>query len=79
MPKASSASGIALRKTNIPAPSSSASHSDWRNSGPISSRRPPPSNCDTDAGSAIKVPIGTNSGSQNSAVPTDTAASVVVP
>ena len=50
-----------------------------KNNGRISSRRPAPSSCDTDAGTAINVPIGTSSGSQNKAVPTDTAARVAVP
>ena len=79
IPKASSASGIALRNRNMARPSASASHSACRNSGPIWSRRPAPSSCDTEAGTAISVPIGTSNGSQNSAVPTDTAASVAVP
>ena len=34
---------------------------------------------ETEAGTAMSVPIGTSRGSQNSAVPTDTAARVAVP
>ena len=79
IPKLSSASGMTLRNVNMARPSASASHIAWRNSGPISFRRPPPSSCETVAGTAIKVPIGSSSGSQNSAVPIDTAASVAVP
>ncbi len=79
MPIGASASGTSVRNTNSATPSAGASHSACRNSGPISPRRPAPSSCDTDGGNAISVPIGTIIGSQNSAVPTATAASVVVP
>src|SRR5690606_20577440 len=40
---------------------------------------PEPSSCETDGGSDSSVPIGTIIGSQNSAVPTATAARVSVP
>ena len=71
--------GSTVISANSDAPRPIASHSDCRHSGAISSRRPAPSSCETDGGSAISVPIGTIIGSQNSAVPTATAARVVVP
>ena len=79
MPNAAIASGASESSANRTMPSAAASHSACRNSGAISARRPPPSICDTDGGKAISVPIGTVIGSQNSAVPIDTAASVSVP
>ncbi len=79
MPMGSSACTARVRKPNISTPSASASHSAWRNNGPISSRRPAPSRCDTDGGNDINVPIGAIIGRKNSAVPTDTDASAVVP
>ena len=78
MPKAGSSGGTRLKKANITAPSASASHSACRNSGPISSSRPAPCRCDTEAVSEIRVPIGISIGSHSSAVPTVTAASVSV-
>jgi hypothetical protein len=59
-------------------PRASASHSAWRNSGPISRSRPAPCSCDTEAVSEIRVPIGISIGSHSSAVPMVTAASVSV-
>ena len=79
MPNAPSASGTALRKANISRPRPNPSHSACRNSGAISWRRPAPSSCETDAVSAMSVPIGTIIGSHSSAVPTVTEASVRVP
>src|SRR5690606_38837572 len=79
IPIGSNARLARLRKANNTTPSASANHSAWRNSAPISARRPLPSSRDTAGGSDISVPIGTIIGSQNSAVPTDTAASVAVP
>ena len=67
-----------MSKPNSTAPSIAASHRPWRNSAPTSCRRPAPSSCDTAGGSDISVPIGIIIGSQNSAVPIDTAASVAV-
>ena len=79
MPIGPSACTTAVMKPNSSRPSPAASHSAWRNSAPTSSRRPLPSSCDTAGGNDISVPIGTIIGSQNSAVPTATAASVSVP
>jgi len=79
IPIGPSISGNTVTSANSSAPRPNASHSDCRHSGPISPRRRAPSSCDTDGGSAISVPIGSIIGSQNSAVPTATAASVVVP
>src|SRR5690606_15565708 len=79
MPIGASACTARLSSTNSPSPSPSASHSACRNSGPISARRPAPTSCATDGGSAISVPIGTSITSQNRAVPTATPARVLVP
>src|SRR5690606_9343791 len=79
MPSGSSACTDRLRQGTGTGPGPSDSHSACRNSGPTSARRPAPSSCDTDGGSAISVPIGTIIGSQNMAVPTATPASVLVP
>ena len=68
-----------LRLRKLPGVNRPAIASAWRNSGPTSARRPLPSSCETDGGTAISVPIGIMIGSQNIAVPTDTAASVAVP
>ena len=79
MPNAASASGARLRNANISSPRPAPSHSAWRNSGAIASRRPLPSSCETEAVSAIRVPIGTIIGSHSRAVPTVTEARVRVP
>ena len=79
MPKPSSSRGAALRKANITRPRPSDSHSAWRNSGPICSRRPAPSSCETEAVRAIRVPSGTIIGRYSRAVPTVTEARVKVP
>ena len=79
MPIGASANGSTVIRPNSNRPSAAASHSAWRNSGPISPRRPAPSSCDTDGGKAISTPIGSIIGNQNSAVPTATAARVAVP
>ena len=79
MPIGANASGSSDISANSNAPSNAASHSAWRNSGAISPRRPAPSSCDTDGGNAISTPIGAIIGSQNSAAPTATEASVWVP
>src|SRR5690606_223137 len=79
IPIGSSACTAKVRNTHSSMPSISASHSACRNSGPMPSRRPAPSSCETEGGNAISVPIGTIIGSQNIAVPTATAASVLVP
>ena len=79
MPIHPSASGNSDISPHSSAPKARASQSAWRNSGAISCRRPAPSRWEIDGGSAISVPIGIIIGSQNIAVPTDTAASVAVP
>ena len=79
MPIGRSSNGASESSTNKPSPSASASHKACRNKGPISARRPPPSNCETAGGNAIKVPIGASKGSHSKAVPTDIAAKVAVP
>src|SRR5690606_18914516 len=79
MPNRARPSGAKVRKANISRPRPNASHSAWRNSGAIASRRLLPSSCETDAVSAIRVPIGTIIGSHSSAVPTVTEARVWVP
>ena len=79
MPIGPSNCGSNVISANNSAPRPIASHSDCRHSGAISSRRRAPSSCETEGGSAINVPIGSIIGSQNSAVPTATAAKVVVP
>ncbi len=78
MPKAGSSGGTTVRKVNMIRPRPSASHSAWRNSGPISRSRPAPCSCDTEAVSEMSVPIGISIGSHSRAVPMVTAARVAV-
>ncbi|MNN44837.1 hypothetical protein D3C81_1591460 [compost metagenome] len=79
MPNAGRNAGTTLRNRNISTLRPTPSHSAWRNNGPISRSRPAPCNCETEAVSEIRVPIGTSIGSHSNAVPMLTAAKVSVP